>query len=61
MEIPVILGMLGAFALGAYVRKPVLPAKNEPPAAAQEIVSHELKQWENLLGYTGKPQKETEE
>jgi hypothetical protein len=65
MDIVYVIGLLAAFLLGAYVRKPfereVKPTDiTEPPKtddAAARKEEKKRKQLENLLAYTGREQK----
>ena len=75
MEVAVIIGMILAFLLGAYVREPFLFAKKEEEKeetflpAAQEADGERKKtkeerridQLNNLLNYTGKKEEENDE
>ena len=58
MEISIVIGMICAFLLGAYIRKPFFIPKRKPKEDIPEVIEDEkvkkkIESWNKLLDYTG--------
>lgn len=58
MEIVFVIGMLLAFLLGAYIRKPFFIVKKEleHKSTEKEKLPRIVSEWNNMMSYTGRRQ-----